>query len=299
VRRAGDLTSADRSLERGLHLLESVALYGEATLAEMSGRAGLPPATAQRLLQTLIGLGYLRQGANGAGSYELGTKPYELTARGWSTAQVQGLAPVFLAELTRRTGLGSSLAVYRAGRVTIAARWEHDGPVRVAQDTSARRPIHCTAVGKVLTAWLSRRERVGLLARTSFTRRTPKTITSRRAFEAELERVRAAGYALDDEEDIPGIRCIAMPVFGPGRQVVAAMCAIGPSRLLDRRTLRALSGPLGDLTRALSARLGGPPQGNGIVADAPPAAGDRRAARRSPGTRSRARARSAHRRPER
>jgi DNA-binding IclR family transcriptional regulator len=251
---------AHRSLEHGLLLLEAVALFDGATLAEAAQRTGLHRGTAEHLMQTLIDRGYLRKAAS-SGRYELGAKPYQVAGRIWSIEELSVLATPFLAELTRRSGLCSSLAVYRAGRVTIAARREHDGPVRVVQDSAAERPIHCTAVGKAIAAWLPQGDLARLLARTRFTRRTPRTLTDRAAFQAELERVRAAGHAIDDEEDVPGIRCLAAPVFGSAGQVIGSLCALGPKSRLPYRALRKLHDPVTEIALEFSQRLGYPGRG--------------------------------------
>jgi DNA-binding IclR family transcriptional regulator len=253
---AGARISIHRSLERGLRLVEAVALNGGPTsLAEAARRTGLHRSTAHHLLQTLVTLGYLRQNPETRG-YELAAKPFLLTGRTWSPWQLAEIAQPFLAELTRRGGEGSSFAVYRDGAVTVVAKREHDGPVRVVQDVGAQRPLHCTAVAKAILPWLSPPELSGLLARLRFVRYTPKTIADRAGFEAELRRIRTAGYAIDDEEHIQGIRCIAMPVFGHAGQVVGSLCTLGPKSRVTQQKLRELRVPLAQLARALSERLG-------------------------------------------
>ncbi len=122
------------------------------------------------------------------------------------------IAAPYLDELSRQTGEGSSLAVLREGRVTIVAKREPDGPVRVVQEVGLQRPIHCSAVGKCLAAYLPEQQLDNLLKELDFTRETPKTITSPHIFRQELQRIRARGFAFDDEEHIPGIRCLATPV---------------------------------------------------------------------------------------
>jgi len=89
-----------------------------------------------------------------------------------------------------------------------------------------------------------------------FVRLTPKTIASRAAFEAELRRIRVAGYALDDEEHVEGIRCIAMPVFGHTGEVLASLCTLGPKSRMTYQRLRELRAPLAELTQQMSKRLG-------------------------------------------
>jgi DNA-binding IclR family transcriptional regulator len=249
------------SLERGLALLEAVAFNGRASLAEASRRTGLNRSTAHHLLQALVSLDYLRQDPESR-SYQLGVRPLLLTGRTWSPEQIARIGEPFLAELVRRGGENASLAVYRDGVVTLVAKREHDGPVRVVQNLGAQRPIHCTAVAKAILPWLPRAELAGLLDRARFERYTPKTVTARAAFEAHLRRIRGAGYAIDDEEHLEGIRCIAAPVFGPADQVIASMCAVGPKSRMTHQKLRELRVLILELARALSEQLGWqPPDG--------------------------------------
>jgi DNA-binding IclR family transcriptional regulator len=245
-----------QSLERGIRVLESVAANGGlCSLAETARRTGLHRSTTHHLLQTLVGLGYLRQDPATRG-YELTSKLFQLTGRTWTPEQLGVIAQPILAELTRLTGEGSSLAAYHDGIVTVVAKRESDGPVRVVQDVGAERPIHATAVGKAIVAWLPPAELSGLAARLRFERFTEKTIATRHAFETELRRIRQNGYAIDDEEHYEGIRCIAAPIFAFHGQVVASLCSVGPKTRMTRQKLRDVRIPLFALARRLSERLG-------------------------------------------
>jgi IclR family acetate operon transcriptional repressor len=250
--------SSHRSLERGLALLEAAALAPEPlTLTEAARRTGLHRSTAHHLLQALVRLGWLRQHET-TRSYALGHKPVQLTGRGWRVEQIGELAQPLLAELTASLVEGSSVAVWTGGRVRIAAKQETDGPVRVVQDIDADRPLYCTAVGKALAAWLPVGEVAAELDRTPMLPRTAKTITQRAAFDAELRRIRHAGYAIDDEEQFEGLRCIAVPVFGPTGQVMASMCVVGPRHRMTHQKLQAVRAPLVAMSRRLSALIGQP-----------------------------------------
>ena len=252
--RAARLTH--RSLERGLHVLEVVASSGGLiSLAEIARRTGLHRSTGHHLLQTLVGLGYLRQ--DGATrSYELSARLFQLTERTWTPEQLGAIAQPVVAELARLTGEGSSLASYRDGVVKIVAKCDHDGPVRVVQDVGAERPIHATAVGKAIVAFLPAAELDGLLARLTYERYTRRTIVQRGSLEAELRRIRTAGCANDDEEHIEGIRCVAAPVRIYNGQVVASLCTLGPKSRMTRQRLRDLREPLISLAAKVSERLG-------------------------------------------
>lgn len=248
--------STHRSLERGLAVLEAVAAAsGPVSLAATARRLGLHRSTAHHLMQTLVGAGYLRQEAASRG-YELTPKLYQLAGRLWSLEQLAEMAQPHLEKLTRATGEATSVAAWLNGTIRIAAKREADGPVRVVQDINAHRPLYCTAVGKALAAWLPASEVKAVLSRTRMERLTPKTITSQAAFEAELRRIRAAGYAIDDEEQHEGLRCIAMPVFCYTGQVFASMCVLGPKQRMTHQKLQNVRVPLSALSRELSQRLG-------------------------------------------
>jgi len=162
----------------------------------------------------------------------------------------------YLDELSRRTGEGTSLAVLRDGVVTVIAKREPEGPVRVVQEVGARRPIYCTAVGKALAAWLPEQELSGIIRRTVFGRLTPRTITSPTAYRRELARIRATGFAVDNEEHIEGIRCIATAVRDHSGEVRASLCVVGPKNRLPQRRLAEIRQVLAAVSADLSARLG-------------------------------------------
>ncbi len=251
-----DLNQTYQSLKRGLRIIEVIAVIGTpATLAEIARKTSLPRSTAHHLLRALVEFDYLIQDGN-ARTYTLAPKLFRLTKRSWSKEQLAEIAMPFLDELSRRTGEGTSLAVLRDGVVTVIAKREPEGPVRVVQEVGARRPIYCTAVGKTLAAWLPDQEIDGIIACTVFKRLTPHTITSASAFHRELARIRAAGAAIDNEEHIVGIRCIAAPVRDHSGEVRASLCVVGPKTHLPQKRLIQIRPTLFQAASDLSARLG-------------------------------------------
>lgn len=245
-----------QSLERGLRIMELISVIGgSATLAEISRKAGLPRSTAHHLLRALVEFGYLVQDGT-ARTYTLAPKLFQLTGHTWSKEQLAEISMPFLDDLSRRTGEGTSLAVLRDGVVTIVAKREPDGPVRVIQEVGARRPIHCTAVGKSLAAWLPEEELAGIIARTAFDRMTPQTITSPAAFRRELARIRATGFAMDDEEHMEGIRCMAAPVRDHSGEVRASLCVVGQKNHLPLRRMPEIRRALAVVAADFSLRLG-------------------------------------------
>jgi DNA-binding IclR family transcriptional regulator len=271
-----------QSLARGLRVIEATAANGgSATLAEVTRRTALPRSTAHHLLRALVDFGYLVQDGNARG-YTLAPKLFRLTGRTWTGEQLAEIAIPFLNELSRRTGEGTSLAILRNGIVTVVAKRDPEGPVRVVQEVGATRPIHCTAVGKALAAWLPADELDRIIGRTLFEPMTPKTITTPAAFRRELARIRATGFAIDNEEHIEGIRCIATPVRDHSGEVRASLCVVGPKSRLPQRRLGELRQSLTSVATDLAARLGHgtrledtpkpdrrPPDGRGMTLQSP------------------------------
>jgi DNA-binding IclR family transcriptional regulator len=245
-----------QSLKRGLNIIETIAtIGGSATLAEVARKTTLPRSTAYHLLRALVEFGYLVQEGD-ARTYTLAPKLFRVTGSTWTKEQLAEIAMPFLDALSRRTGEGTSLAVLRDGVVTVIAKREPEGPVRVVQEVGATRPIYCTAVGKVLAAWLPEQELNGVIRRTVFDQKTAKTITSPTAFRRELARIRAVGFAIDNEEHIEGIRCIATPVRDYSGDVRASLCVVGPKNHLPQRRLMEIRQALAAVSVDLSARLG-------------------------------------------
>jgi DNA-binding IclR family transcriptional regulator len=245
-----------QSLERGLQVLEAIAANGSLiSLGEASRRTGLHRSTTHHLLQSLVGVGYVRQDKKSRG-YELTSKLFELTGRMWTPEQLGEIGQPFVADLTRISGEGASMAAYRDGTVSIVAKRDAEGLVRVVQSVGAERPIHATAVAKAIVAFLPEAELKGLLARLGYESYAPRTITTQAAFTAELQRVRISGCAYDDEEHMEGLRCIAAPVFAYTGRAIGSLCVVGPRSRMTRQKLRDLRPGVLAICKALSKRLG-------------------------------------------
>jgi DNA-binding IclR family transcriptional regulator len=234
----GSGRSTHQSLGRGLRILEAVASASDTvTLADIARRTDLARSTTHYLLQALVTLGYLRQQSSGK-KYQLGLKAFRLAGRPLDSDQIAATAMPILNELCRVTNESVAIGICRDAAVTLVATRDTDGPVRVVQSVGARRPIHCTALGKVLTAWLPADERARLIAGLRYERLTPKSIAQRTQLERELRRVRTAGYAIDDEEFILGVRCMAAPVFDANGEVTMALSVVGPKHRMTHQKLR-------------------------------------------------------------
>ncbi len=217
-----------QSLQRGLGILEIIAKkQNGVTTAEVSREIGLHTSTTFHLLRTLTTLGYLAQDEV-TRQYHVGSKIFHLAASVSHEVQLLRMATPFLVDMAKQTGETSHLAMFERGEVIVVGKIDGGGPVGVTERVGYPRPAHCTAIGKVLLASLPEAELKAFLSTADLRPMTHRTITAIPNLAQELERVRAQGYAIDDEEFAQGLRCLAAPVRNFTGSVVAAVGISGP-----------------------------------------------------------------------
>ncbi|MEU1944890.1 IclR family transcriptional regulator [Streptomyces sp. NPDC059474] len=223
-----------QSLERAFDLLERMAdAGGEVGLSELSTSSGLPLPTIHRLMRTLVACGYVRQQPNRR--YALGPRLIRL---GESSARLLGTwARPYLARLVEETGETANMALLDGDEVVYVAQVPSRHSMRMFTEVGRRVLPHTTGVGKALLASTPPEEVRALLARTGMPAVTEKTITSPDGFLDALRQVHELGYAVDDNEQEMGVRCLAVPV--PDSPAPAAISISGPAgRVTDEATQR-------------------------------------------------------------
>jgi IclR family acetate operon transcriptional repressor len=208
--RSGRASDAGNAAEKTVRLLEAaVTPGGPHLLGDIAATAGVPKASAHRILRTLVTNGFLE--SDGTGRYPLGPRLRTLAA---SVAATQADARIddLLADLSRRTGQTVHLALRTGNTATYTHKVDSADAVRMASRVGMRMPLHTTAIGKCVLAGLGGPQLADFLAETALTARTPASLTDPAALDVELARVRAAGFAVDDEENEASIRCVAAGV---------------------------------------------------------------------------------------
>ena len=205
--------SGVQSLQRAFGLLELVAAQrGAMSISELAAASGLAPATLHRLARTLVDLGYLRQ--EPSRRYALGPRLFLLAES--SSTMLNSVALPHLAHLVDEIGETANLAMLDGDQVAYVAQVPGRHSMRMFTEVGRRVLPHCTAVGKALLAPRADDEVRALLARTGLPRHTPHTVTDPDELLAQLDLVRARGYAMDEGEQEVGVRCVAVAVPGSG-----------------------------------------------------------------------------------
>jgi IclR family acetate operon transcriptional repressor len=239
-----------QSVDRALRLLEALAAAGgRLPITELSARTGLSLGTVHRLLASLTARGYVRQDPDRR--YALGTALLPLGDA--ATRLLGSWALPYLSQLAERCGETANLAVLEDDHVIYVAQAPGHHRMRMFTEVGRRALPHSTAVGKVLLAWQDPDHVRRVLTRLGLPGRTPNTLTTVAEFGEELAAVRQRGWAVDDEEEEVGVRCLAVPV-GPGERAVAAVSVSAPASRLETgqpEVVDALRAVAGQLARSL------------------------------------------------
>ncbi len=246
-----------QSLDRAFDLLEALAGGGELGVTELANRTGLVPSTVHRLLATLAKRGYAAQSAE-SGRYRLGYKVAEIAAGlEQGREHLRALAHPHLERISHETGETVNLVVLDGDRVVYVDQVEGTRRVRMFTAVGTAALAHTTGSGKAIMAYGPPEMLTKLYGgREPLERLTPGTLVTIAELEADFVRIRARGYALDEEEHEVGVGCIATPVLDHTGRPVAAISVSGPSTRVMRGDPSELGGLLGRHAAEVSAALG-------------------------------------------
>lgn len=215
--------STIQSLEKGLRILdEIVAAPAPVKLAEIIKRFDIDRASAFRFLQTLEYQGFLRKDPE-TKEYEVGGRLYYWASQlRHKTRVIDDFQPYLqrLAALTQQT---THLGVFINDRVLLADFAMSESFVAIRHTIGGVEPLHCSAAGKAIVAFLSKEKQAQLIDTIDFVRFTERTITNRDDFLIDTELTRERGYAIDAGETRDGFSCVASPIFGPGGEPFASI----------------------------------------------------------------------------
>lgn len=245
-----------QSAERIFQVMEMLADNGEMGLMEISSALGLHKSTVHRLLMSLIYMGYAKQDEV-TQKYLLTCKVVSMAGKLLDRMDILQVAKPYLERLSDLSGEAVHLVQREGNDILYIYKIEAKvGTIRMVSHVGMVHPMYCSGVGKSIMATLSDRELRQVWNDSVIEKKTDKTITDFESLKKVLSEVRKNGYALDDEENEKGVRCLAACLRGYQNEVKYAFSISGPTSRMTRERVKELSVDVLKVQEELSRELG-------------------------------------------
>ncbi|APR37615.1 IclR family transcriptional regulator [Paraburkholderia sp. SOS3] len=223
------MNKADTPTLRAFSLLEHlIAANGPVSLADIAHDIDLPKASLHRMLASLEAGGLVIREPGQKNTYVIGPRLSQLGLGVMMHSGARRLRHAILGRLVADLGETCNLTMLHETEVLYLDRMEAPWPLRLDLKPGSHVPAYCSASGKLLLAMLPRDERAALIRAMHFHRFTANTLTDPQLLESELDRIAHKGIAVDNEEFVIGIACVAAPVIDEQGQCIAAVAVHAP-----------------------------------------------------------------------
>ncbi len=244
-------------MAKTMELLDLIGLADQPpTFTDLAASSGLPRGTLHRLLAALSEHGMVEISELDR-RYTPGMHLLTLAQRTWEKMDLRRAAADAILALNQRTGETVHLATLSGDAIVYIDKVECRHPLRLHSAIGKRGPIHCTAVGKVMAAFLPPEEQRALVHRLDLQRHTVTTLATPATLLQALKRIRAEGIAFDREEHVAGNHCVAAPVFDFRGRCVAGISITAPTMRVNARQLQEFGAGVRQAAASVGARLGG------------------------------------------
>lgn len=238
-------------LERAMRLLDALAeRSGAVSLKDLAVATDLHPSTAHRILNDLVAGRLIERTENGM--YALGMRLLELGHLVKSRLDVREVALQYMRDLHERTGQTVNLSVRQGDEIVYVDRaYSERSGMQVVRAIGGHAPLHLTSTGKLFLAAADERQVRAYALRTGLAGNTRNSLTDLVMLERELNLVRRHGYARDNEELEPGVRCMAAAIRDESGRLVAGLSISAPASRLQDTWLDDLTDTADRISRAL------------------------------------------------
>lgn len=249
---ANPVQSADRIFQ----IFEALAQNGPMTLTQISTTLSLHKTTAFRLVSSLVSMDYVRKDTN-SGKYTMTFKILGIAGKLLEKIDILTVVRPFIKQLAHESHETVHFVQREGTNIVYIDKVESNAnSVRMVSRVGLRQPMYCTAVGKTMLAELPLSEVKEIWDNSKIEKFTDNTIMNFKDFELELEQIRELGYALDNEENEIGVRCIAACVYNYDRKTNNAFSISAPTSRMDDDRVKELSKHVLETKKNLSKELG-------------------------------------------
>ena len=254
-----------RSVDRAMALLEVLGEDEEGyRLTDLAVRSGLSPSTVHRLLTTLEGRQFV-QFDQSDGMWHVGQRAFAIGSAFVRRRNFVAPALPFLRRLRDVTRETANLSIADYGEVVVLTQVESREIMRAITRVGGRVPMVTSGMGKAILATYSDEEISAIIKNHGMQKLTHHSHVRAGELRVELELIRKQGYAVDDEEFLLGLRCVASVVYGPNGEALAAISVSGLTSRVPKERLATLGTLVRETARELTLALAGSaPAGRGM-----------------------------------
>lgn len=216
------------TLDKSCNTLQDVAGYGpRLRLARLQELTRIPKPTLHRLLKTMLQHGLIQQ--EDIGTYSVGSHLFHLARHVYEQVSVPPAARQVMMDLQHHVGETIHISAFRGGRLVYVEKLEAPHPLQMISRIGKFQSLHSSAIGKAVLSVLPQPEAYRLLSRGELRRFAPNTIIDVGRLLDLLPIIRAQGYAIDDEEDEPGLRAIGCAICDRTGAPIGGLSIVAPS----------------------------------------------------------------------
>jgi DNA-binding IclR family transcriptional regulator len=246
----------NKSLAKGLAVLETLAGSPRPlSAAQLSKQLKYPRPTLYRILDTLLLSDFVTREEDGT-SYRLSFKVLDLGHQLLERADLLGAARPVLKRLEAQFRETVHLAVHQDGRMVYLDKCQGSGPFCTHSRPGSSVPMHCTALGKAVLAFLPAAKAHAIMRTRGMPRYTARTTVSGAAMDRELSTIRRLGYAIDDVEFEPEVRCVSAPIRDHRGQPIAAISVSAPASRMSLSRARSVGAAVRHAVTEVSQAMG-------------------------------------------
>jgi DNA-binding IclR family transcriptional regulator len=244
-----------KSVYRAVRILDILGCEGEKNVTEISKSLRLPKSSVHEIISTLLQAGILEKNSD-RNRYSLGLKLFELGKQAQANLEIRKVAIPSLKGLHGQLDETVHLTVLDGKEVLYIECFESTKRLRTYSVIGVRAPLHCTAVGKAMLAYLDEGQVEEVIQKMGLPRFTENTITDRQALNREMRKIRDRGFATDDMEHEEGVRCVGAPIQNHIGKVVGSISVSGPSQRLSSTRIEQVAPLVMETAAEISRRLG-------------------------------------------
>lgn len=244
------------SLEKGIKILELLAQHGELSVSETARLMDTNRAGSHRFIATLKDLGYVEKNQNN--NYQPTLKIMRLATKVANRFEIRKIARPYMHKLSMLYKETINLGLLKNHEIVHIDKIDSLEVLRMDSALGDKAPAFCTGLGKSTLAFLSQHELEYYFKNVELKQFAPNSITDKEELKTELSHIREKGYAIDDEEMVIGLRCIAAPIFDHNSYPAYSMSVSGPAMRLSHRDLEKIKETLIQVCSDLSNKMGCP-----------------------------------------